>query len=165
MSPPAPSEPPLPEEDVQAYPRPPALEPVPRTLRIVLGGAIVAETRAGWRVCETHHAPTYYLPQDAFAAGALRPAPGRSLCEWKGRAVYWDVAAGGAVRPRAAWSYPAPTPRFAAIADHVAVYAHAMDGCFVGGVAVSPQPGDFYGGWVTPNLRGTVKGGPGTLGW
>ena len=30
---------------------------------------------------------------------------------------------------------------------------------------VQPQPGDFYGGWMTSDIEGPVKGGPGTWGW
>ena len=154
----------LPVETVQDYPRPPALEPVPHRLRILLGGGIVAETVAGYRVLETHHAPTYYLPA-ADVRATLTPARGRSVCEWKGVASYWDVTLGGVTAPRAAWSYAAPTGRFAPIAGCFAFYAAAMDACLVAEHRVIPQPGDFYGGWVTDNLRGRIKGAPGTEHW
>ena len=95
----------------------------------------------------------------------ITTAPGTSFCEWKGAARYWTLAAGSKTAPRCAWDYPTPTPGFAALADHLALYAHAMDAVRVGGEVVEPQPGDFYGGWVTANLRGTVRGGPGTEGW
>ncbi|PTW44125.1 MULTISPECIES: DUF427 domain-containing protein [Rhodovulum] len=152
-------------EDVRAYPRPPALEPVGETLEVVFGGALVARTRRGLRVLETHHAPTYYFPPEDVAPGVLRPGAGRSFCEWKGRAAYFDLTAGGRTAPGAGWSYPDPTPAFAALRDHVAFYAGKVEACRVGGVAATPQPGGFYGGWVTPNLLGIVKGGPGTEGW
>ncbi|MGR3541427.1 MAG: DUF427 domain-containing protein [Hasllibacter sp.] len=154
----------LPPEDVQDYPRPPRPEPAGAALRVALGGAVVARTERGWRVLETHHAPTYYLPRGDVAEGALRPAAGRSFCEWKGAARYFDVHAGDRVAERAAWTYEDPSPAFRAIAGAVAFYAGPLD-CAVGGVAAIPQPGRFYGGWVTPNLRGLVKGGPGTEGW
>ena len=151
-------------ENVQDYPRPPALEPVPQSLRLILGGEIVAETARALRVLETHHAPTYYIPpQDVLAT--LIPARGTSFCEWKGRAVYFDVRAGGRLAARAAWSYPSPTAAFSALAGHVSFYASAMDACFVGEERVMPQPGDFYGGWVTANLQGRIKGAPGSEGW
>jgi uncharacterized protein (DUF427 family) len=152
-------------ENVWDYPRPPALEPVSRRLKIVFGGRTIAETDAGFRVLETSHPPVYYLPREAFFSCTLEPAAGRSLCEWKGVAVYWNIRAGEKLAPRAAWSYPAPTPRFAAIRDHLAVYAGAMDQCFVGDEAVTPQPGGFYGGWITSDLQGPFKGAPGTMGW
>ena len=155
----------LPIENVQDYPRPPALEPVGVRLRVILSGTVVAETLAGQRVLETHHAPTYYFPPDDIRPGVLIPAPGRSYCEWKGTAHYFDVSANGMVSHKAAWAYSAPTARFAVIKDYVAFYPERMEACFVGDLLVTEQPGAFYGGWVTPNLRGTVKGGPGTQGW
>jgi len=154
----------LPRENVQSYPRPPVLEPVPQLIEVRLGGELVARTERALRVLETHHAPTYYLPPEDIRA-TLRPAAGSSFCEWKGRARYFDVVAGGTTATRAAWCYAEPAPRFAPLAGFVAFYAGSMEECRVGGVRVLPQPGDFYGGWVTPNLAGIVKGAPGTRHW
>lgn len=154
-----------PVENVRDYPRPPALEPVSEPIRIQFGGQVIAETSSAWRVMETFHAPTYYLPPDAFAAGILQPAPGASLCEWKGQARYFDIVAGGQRAERVAWAYTSPTRRFKAIADHVAVYAEPMDACFVAGERVTPQPGNFYGGWATSWITGPIKGAPGTTHW
>jgi uncharacterized protein (DUF427 family) len=154
----------LPRENVQNYPRPPLLEPVAARLRVVLDGAVVAETGAGLRVCETHHAPTYYFPPESVQA-VLTPAGGGSFCEWKGRARYYDVTAGGRTVARAAWAYDRPSPRFAALAGYIAFYPGPMDEAWVGDMPVTPQPGDFYGGWVTANLDGIVKGAAGTEGW
>jgi len=154
----------LPREDVQTYPRPPALEPVAQTLTIRLGGAVVARTARALRVLETHHAPTYYLPPEDVSA-SLQTAAGGSFCEWKGAATYYDVVVGETIAPRAAWSYHAPTERFAALAGYLAFYAGSVDAAWVGETRVVPQPGDFYGGWVTPNLEGRIKGAPGTRHW
>lgn len=154
----------LPRENVKSYPRPPRLEPVPQQIRVVLGGATVAETTRALRVLETHHAPTYYLPRGDVQA-TLRPVPGTSFCEWKGVARYLDVIAGEKTAPRAAWAYDRPTAEFAALAGHIAFYAGLMDEAWVGDLRVVPQPGDFYGGWVTPNLEGRIKGAPGTRHW
>lgn len=151
-------------EDVQAYPRPPRLEPVAARIVIILGGQVIADTTAALRVLETHHPPSYYLPPGDVAA-RLTPAGGASFCEWKGAARYWDVAAGGVVRPRAAWSYDRPSPAFAALAGYLAFYPGLMEACSVDGLPVTPQPGRFYGGWVTPNLTGRIKGAPGTEHW
>ena len=154
----------LPRENVQTYPRPPRLEPVPQRIRVVLSGATVAETGGALRVLETHHAPTYYLPPGDVQA-TLRSASGTSFCEWKGVARYFDVIAGGKTAPRAAWTYDRPTSGFTALAGYVAFYAGLMDEVWVGNLRVMPQPGDFYGGWVTPNLEGRIKGAPGTRHW
>ena len=154
----------LPPENVQDYPRPPALEPVSHRIRVVLGGQTVAETTRALRIVETHHAPTYYIPSEDVT-GSLTPVRGTSFCEWKGRAEYFDVGADGKTAHRAAWAYPSPDAPFKALAGHVSFYASAMDACFVADYRVVAQPGDFYGGWVTANLRGHIKGAPGTEHW
>lgn len=154
----------LPIENVQDYPRPPSLEDVPQHLRVMLADQVAADTTKGQRVLETHHAPTYYFPRDSVHA-VLVPVGGGSFCEWKGQARYYDVVVDGKVARRAAWTYERPSPAFARIAGHLAFYAGLMDSCFVGDERVIPQPGDFYGGWVTSNLRGTPKGSRGTTHW
>lgn len=132
---------------------------------IRLGGVLVADTRAAMRVLETSHPPVYYLPIADFIDGSLSDAPGSSFCEFKGAARYLDVRGGGLVAAGAAWNYPDPTPGFEALTDRVAVYAGPMDECTVGGEVVVPQPGGFYGGWVTSSVVGPFKGGPGSMGW
>ncbi len=156
---------PQPPENVQDYPRPPALLPVPQRIRVEFGGQTIADTTGALRVLETHHAPTYYIPPKDILSGALTPVRGTSFCEWKGAARYFDVTAGDETARRAAWCYPTPSRRFGALADFVTFYPGQMHTCWVGDARVTPQPGDFYGGWVTGNLTGIVKGGPGTEGW
>lgn len=153
------------QESVWDYPRPPALQASCAVVEVVLGGRVVARTDRSYRVLETSHPPTYYLPRECFAAGALRPADGGSVCEWKGVAAYLDVVGGERVAERAAWTYPEPTPAFAALAGHVALYPGAMDRCTLDGEVVTAQPGGFYGGWVTPGVVGPFKGGPGSQWW
>lgn len=154
------------EERVRDYPRPPWLEPELRRVRIVLGGETIADTDRALRVLETFHPPTYYLPMAAFRPGVLVPSARTSWCEWKGRARYWTVAAAGAATAvEAAWGYPDPAPAYADLRDHVAVYAGPMDACYVGHERVRPQPGGFYGGWITSGLVGPFKGEPGTNHW
>lgn len=152
-------------EKAADYPRPPALVPDARRVRIELGGQVIFDGTGAMRMLETFHPPTWYLPPSGFPPGALRPAAGASVCEWKGRARYFDLVAGERIASRAAWCYPDPAPAFVAIAGHVAVYAGRVDGCFVDGERVTPQPGDFYGGWITADVLGPFKGAPGTAGW
>ena len=162
---PVPDEPRPGQTSVWSFPRPAVAETELRRLRVAFGGRTIAETTRGVRTLETSHPPTYYFPADDVAPGVLVPVPGRSLCEWKGQASYFDVMAGGERREAAAWTYRNPTPAFAAIRDHVAFYAEPMEACFVGEERVIPQPGNFYGGWLTANIEGPVKGAPGTVHW
>lgn len=153
------------QESVWDYPRPPRLEETTALLEVVLGGRVVASTRQGWRVLETSHPPTYYLPREAFLDGVLRPTEGASWCEWKGRAAYFDLVTDAATAPHAAWTYPEPSRGFEPIAGAIAVMAAQVDECRVDGEVVTPQPGAFYGGWVTSAIAGPVKGIPGSMGW
>lgn len=153
------------QESVWDYPRPPRVERVVKRLTIELGGETIVDTDDVVRVLETSHPPVYYVPIADFAAGALRPGDGSSFCEFKGAARYFDVHGGGEVRPRAAWTYPTPTPGFESLVDRVAVYPAPMDRCTIEGVEVQPQPGRFYGGWITPDVVGPFKGAPGSMGW
>lgn len=161
------------QESVWAYPRPPKLERTPKHLQIWLGGELIADTawsqHPAFRVLETSHPPGYYLPPDAFKAGVRSLAAGRSVCEWKGVATYWTLSGGQGdqqkVAERAGWSYEEPTPAFREIAGYLAVYPGQMDECRVEGERVTPQPGPFYGGWITGDIKGPFKGEAGTMGW
>lgn len=152
-------------ESVWDYPRPPRLERVPEPVRVEFAGVEVARSERALRVCETASPPAYYLPPQDVRRDLLEPAAGRSFCEWKGAARYWTLRAGGRASEKAAWSYPEPEPEFAALRDHLAFFAGRVDACFVGDERVTPQPGGFYGGWVTSRVVGPFKGEPGTEGW
>jgi uncharacterized protein (DUF427 family) len=153
------------QESVWSYPRPAIAEESAARIVIMHRGIVVADTCASIRTLETSHPPSYYIPRADIAPGVLRRAAGSSFCEWKGAATYWDVVIGEEVLPRVGWSYASPTPGFAALRDHVAFYAGPFDRCSVDGETVVPQPGDFYGGWITSALVGPFKGVPGSRGW
>lgn len=154
-------------ESVWDYPRPPRVVPSRKRVRVVLGGAVIADTTRAHRVLETSHPPVYYVPAEDVATGVLEPARGRgSFCEWKGAASYFDaIGSDGSRVERAAWTYPNPMPGFEAIRDAVAFYPGLMDECTLDGELVEAQDGDFYGGWITSEIIGPFKGGRGTSGW
>lgn len=152
------------QESVWDYPRPPRLEPVEERIRVELAGHVVADTTKAFRVLETSHPPSYYLPPDDCALELFEPTRGTSVCEWKGTARYETVRARGAVAVRAVWRYPDPLPDFEQIAEYRAFYPARFD-CWVGEHRALPQPGGFYGGWVTSEVAGPFKGGPGSRGW
>ncbi|MFK7931644.1 MAG: DUF427 domain-containing protein [Myxococcota bacterium] len=154
------------QESVWDYPRPPRIEATSRRLQIRFAGRWIADTRRGLRVLETSHPPTYYLPIEDFIDGSLQPVPGRkSFCEWKGQATYLNIVIGSATAHGAAWTYPKPTPGSGMKPGFVAVYAAEMHECRVDGERVTPQPGGFYGGWITSHVVGPFKGTPGSMGW
>ncbi len=146
-------------------PRPPRLELAEKRLRVVFNGVTLADTTQGKRVLETSHPPVYYFPPQDVVMERLSAAAGTSICEWKGVATYYDLTIGDRRANHAAWAYRETTPGFIAIKDHLAFYAQLMDACFVGDELARPQPGLFYGGWVTNEIVGPYKGEPGTEGW
>jgi uncharacterized protein (DUF427 family) len=154
-------------ESVWDYPRPPRLEPTTRHLRVVHAGIVLAETCCGLRILETSHPPVYYFPPSAIRMQWLQAGPGRStFCEFKGVASYWNLIPGPGKEIRSvAWSYARPSPSYIALKDHLAFYPGMVDECWVDQERVVPQPGDFYGGWITSDIRGPFKGPPGTSAW
>nr|WP_260845309.1 DUF427 domain-containing protein [Streptomyces sp. SLBN-31] len=135
-------------------------------MRVECAGEVVADTRRAVQVLETSHPPVFYIPPADVRTELLIPSvSGRTWCEWKGAARYWDVTVGEEVRARAAWSYPRPEPEYAILTDFLAFYPSRMDRCTVAGEVVTAQEGDFYGGWITSEVRGPFKGGPDTLMW
>lgn len=153
------------QESVWDYPRPPRIERTAARVTVDLGGERIVDTDDVVRVLETSHPPVYYLPVAAFADGALQPTSGSSFCEFKGAASYFDVRGGGRSAPRAGWTYPNPSPGFELLRGRVAVYAAPMDRCTLDGEDVQPQPGGFYGGWITSSVVGPFKGVDGSWGW
>ncbi len=153
------------QESVWDYPRPPRVEPEQRRLQVEFGGVVIAESRRGLRVLETSGPPVFYLPSADVRTELLEPSVETALCEWKGTARYWTLRVADRVAENAAWSYPTPEPEFAAIRDHLAFFAGRVDACSVGDAPVVPQPGGYYGGWITPEITGPFKGEPGSERW
>ena len=153
------------QESVWDYPRPPRVEPVPERIRVVVGGIALADTTCAFRVLETSGPPVYYLPPADVRADLLVPTDHHSLCEWKGEASYWSIALADRTIPNAAWSYRDPMSGYEVIRDHLAFYAGLVDEAWVGDELATPQPGRFYGGWITSKVIGPFKGGPGSFGW
>ena len=147
-------------EKVANYPRPPRLEISPDRVLVRVGGEVLFDGIGCKRVLETFHPPTYYLPPEGTNRELLVSAPGRSFCEWKGVADYFDVLAGGHRIQRAVWRYSTPTEAFQSIAGWFALYPGLMDGCWLNGEEVTAQPGGFYGGWISSAVEGPFKGDP-----
>lgn len=149
------------EESVWDYPRPAVCEAFDGEVKVILQGQVLASSTKAWRVLETSHPPTYYIPPEDIDLTRLSRNRKKTLCEWKGQARYFDAAGLADV----GWCYDQPTATFQPITGFISFYASKMEACFVNGTQVLAQDGDFYGGWITPNIKGPFKGGPGTWGW
>ena len=153
------------QESVWDYPRPPAVEPCSSHIRVMVDGLAIADSSRTFRVLETSHPPVYYVPPEDIMLQHLVQASGGSFCEWKGKASYYSVRLGERQIENVGWTYLSPSKRFECIARHVAFYPSKVDECYVSDERVLAQEGDFYGGWITSNIVGPFKGGPGTFGW
>jgi len=153
------------QESVWGYPRPPAVEDSKKAIRVEFNGTIVAETTDAKRVLETSHPPVYYIPPEDVKKEYLKPSFLATVCEFKGTAQYHTLEVKKKRSENACWSYPDPKPGYESIKDYLAFYPGRVDACFVDGERVKPQPGDFYGGWITGDIAGPFKGGPGTGFW
>lgn len=153
------------QESVWDYPRPPRLEEFRKPIQVIFNGVEIVNTTRTFRVLETSHPPVYYLPPEDILTEYLEKGTGQSWCEWKGRGYYYSLKVGEQIAQNVGWYYPDPTPAFTAIKNYVAFYAGPMDRCLVDGERVTPQPGNFYGGWVTADIVGPFKGIPGSMGW
>ncbi len=153
------------QESVWDYPRPPRLEASEKHIQVIFQGVVIADTRRALRVLETSHPPVYYIPPEDVRLEYCAPTRRSTVCEWKGAASYYTITVGDASVPNAAWYYQHPKPPYEALAGYIAFYPGKMDACFVDDERVQAQEGDFYGGWITSEIVGPFKGGPGTLGW
>lgn len=146
------------QESVWDYPRPPRLEDSSKHIQVIFNGVIIADTTQSKRVLETSHPPVYYILLEDIKQEYLQPTSRATFCEWKGQAAYYTVMVGDKSASNAGWYYPNPTSDFATIKDYVAFYPSRMERCLVDGEEVQPQPGDFYGGWITKDIVGPFKG-------
>ena len=154
------------QESVWDFPRPPRIERSTRHLTVTFAGEVIAQTRRAIRILETASPPTFYVPPQDVRMDLVVPTGGSvTFCEWKGLASYADVRVGDRVARGAAWFYPSPNPAFAEIIGYLAFYPARVDACHLDGELVRPQEGVYYGGWITDDVVGPFKGGPGTSGW
>lgn len=153
------------QESVWDYPRPPRLEDSTKHIQVIFNGVVIADTRRAKRVLETSHPPVYYISPEDIKMEYMTPTHRATWCEWKGQAFYYTLTIGDKQVSDAAWFYPRPTSSFESLKGYVAFYPDLMDACYVDGERVQAQAGDFYGGWITDDIVGPFKGGPGTMRW
>lgn len=143
------------------YPRPPIVVPWVGRVRVVHRGVTIADSRSALRMLETSQPPGFYLPPADVRVDMLRRSAATTWCEWKGVATYWDLDD----MDQVAWSYEQPVADYESITGHFGFYAQKVDECWLDEERVLPNPGMFYGGWITSTVVGPFKGGPGSQGW
>ena len=151
------------QESVWDYPRPPKVVSCQHLVEVFHKDIAIARSTATYRVLETASPPTFYIPKTDVDWSQLINVAGHSNCEWKGQATYWVLASEPHAAP-VAWNYPDPKQEYEMLRDYTSFYPNRV-ACYVKGERVRPQPGTFYGGWITSNIVGPFKGEPGTEYW
>jgi uncharacterized protein (DUF427 family) len=106
------------------------VEPLPRRLRAVFAGTVVADTTGALYLFESGHLPVYYLPRDDVRFDLLEPSDRTSHCPYKGDASYWSLVVGDRRSDDAVWGYPSPIEGAPDIAGYVAFYWNKVDAWF-----------------------------------
>jgi len=136
------------KENVWDILRPTICEPFNGSLMVVVSGKVIVKTDRGFRSLETSHPPIKYIPPDEINLDALLCNKRATLCEWKGKASYFNFKVSNRNITDIAWTYTYPTPRFRKIKNYLSFYASKVDARYVNGETVFAQNGDFYGGWI-----------------
>jgi uncharacterized protein (DUF427 family) len=151
------------QESVWDYPRPPAIKRVDKLVVVRLGDRLIASSKRTVKIMETASPPGYYIPMEDVNMDLIEMTEEASLCEWKGLATYWRLKQAETDMP-VGWSYANPSSAFSLLKNHISFYPGRVE-CFLNDERVIPQPGMFYGGWITSEVVGPFKGEPGTGGW
>lgn len=128
------------DEEIFVHPRDPKKRvdaiPSSRAVRVVLGGATVAESTRSHFVFETNLPTRYYIPRDDVRMDLLTPTASSTRCPYKGIASYWSATVGGETFEDIVWSYPDPIAECPKIRDLMCFYNEKVDAIFVDGEEV-----------------------------
>lgn len=101
-----------------------SIAPNPRRVRVVAGGAVVAETTRALTLREASYRPVQYIPRADARMDLLARTDRATHCPYKGDASYFSILGGG---ENAVWSYEAPFPAMTEIAGYLAFYPDRVD--------------------------------------
>ena len=102
------------------------IEPSAYHVRVLVGDAVIADTRNALLVSESRHKPVWYLPMESVDPNVIQRTDTSTHCPFKGDASYWSVHTGGKVLPDVMWSYQTPFDECLPLADYVAFYADQL---------------------------------------
>lgn len=98
-----------------------------RRVRVLLDGAVLADSGSPRLLFETGLPVRYYLPRTHVRMDLLKPSDTVTHCPYKGTARTWNIRVGGTLHEDFAWSYPAPLPESQKIAGLIAFYNEKLD--------------------------------------
>jgi uncharacterized protein (DUF427 family) len=103
------------------------ISPAEGTVRVTVGGRIVAESTRALRLEEKGYAPVYYLPRNDADMSLLVRTTHATYCPYKGDAAYYSIQVGGTKAENAVWTYEEPHTAVASIQEHLAFYPSRVD--------------------------------------
>jgi uncharacterized protein (DUF427 family) len=104
------------------------ITPGPHRVRVTFNGRVVADTRRAPTLREASLPAVQYIPRADVDMALFERTSHATHCPYKGDASYFTLKADGRLAENAAWSYEAPYPAVAAIAEHLAFYPNRVDG-------------------------------------
>lgn len=116
------------EEDVEVFVHPRSPEArvdilgSSRHIRVLIKGAVVADSTQPRLLFETGLTTRFYLPKAHVRMDLLSPTETSTACPYKGWANYWSATIGGVLFEDIAWSYPTPLPESTGIAGLICFY-------------------------------------------
>ena len=132
-----------------------------RPVEVVLGGAVVAETRRARFLFETRLPTRYYIPPEDVRMELLVPSDKKTRCPYKGKARYWSAKMGDRLFEDIVWSYPEPIAECPKIKGYLCFYNEQVDEIRVDGKAVPRPVTPWSKDWkekaqTVPDMRGPV---------
>jgi len=133
-----------------------------RSVRVIVGGETVAETKRARFLFETRLPTRYYIPPEDVRMDLLVPSEKVTSCPYKGTARYYSVKTGGRSFPDIVWSYPDPIPECPKIKDYLCFFNEHVDEILLDGVAVPKPLTPWSKDWAekaasVPDPRGPVN--------
>ncbi|GLS42903.1 DUF427 domain-containing protein [Methylobacterium brachythecii] len=103
------------------------ISPHGRRVRVIVDGAVIADTTRALALKEASYPVVLYIPREDAQWERFTPNTRSTHCPYKGDASYFDLDVDGSPRPAAVWSYENPFPAVAEIKDHLAFYSDKVD--------------------------------------
>ena len=97
------------------------------SVRVELGGQIIAESARCLAVRESRHDEVVYVPREDVKLEHLESTAHETFCPFKGTASYWTIRAGDREAENAVWSYEDPYDEVAELKDCMAFYTDRVE--------------------------------------
>jgi uncharacterized protein (DUF427 family) len=104
-----------------------AIAPSGKSVRVTLGGEVIAETSDAFVMTESDYGSVYYIPRADVRVDLMEKTHHSSHCPFKGDASYWTISVGDQTAENAVWSYETPFDEVAIIRETMSFYTAKVD--------------------------------------